>query len=154
MPADNHLYVTPRYAHILFCEDLRREASGQVTAIGWFRSHLLEVGVAPPIAAQVALAVQIVTPKTEPVHSLTIRVTWRDEVIHEFSPSEEDVARLQATKDPDPSTTRHALSVDLKIPNLNIDAGGKLRAYVITDGEVLNHTALTFRFPGEPLPER
>lgn len=153
MAPDNPLPVPPRYAHILFCEDIRKESSGQVTVIGWFRSHLLNVQVLPPIAAQVAVAVQIVTPKTMPVRSLKIRVTWRDEVIHEFAPTEEEVARLQASKDPDPSTTRHALSVDVKIPNLHVDQEGKLHAFVIADDEILNHTALRFRFPVEDLAD-
>jgi len=101
---------------------------------------------------QVAVAVQIVSPKAEPLKSLRIVITWRDEPIHVFAPSEDALAELQSAEDPDPSVSRRALSVDLKIPNLRIDESGKLRALVVVDGDVLNHTALTFRFKGEAVP--
>ncbi len=146
MAEDLQPYVPP-YAHIIFCEDIRHELNGQATLVGMFRNHMLKIPSPPPILfAQIAVIVQIIVPKQDPLDSIQVNMKLGDQVIQEVRLAEELRALLSNAETDDPDGSRRYLSLEMKAVPLQVSATGKLFVEVLLNGKHLNHSALRFRF--------
>lgn len=147
-------YVPP-YAHITFCEDVRHEQGGQLTLVGVFRNHFLEIASEPPMLfPQMVALVQIIAPKQDPLESIQVRMKLGDDVIQDLTLGEELRSRVSNTEGQDSETTRHHLSLEMKAVSLQVTASGMLLVEVLLNGKPLNHGALRFRFKEESGSEK
>lgn len=153
MAEDLPPYVPP-YAHIIFCEDIRHEQSGQATLVGVFRNHFLNIASPPPILfAQIVVAIQVIVPKQDPLDSIQVKMKLGDQVIQEVMLSEELRTALSKSEKADPDATRHYLSLEMKAVPLHVSTAGRLLVEVLLNGKHLNHSALRFRFQEDGVPQ-
>lgn len=71
-----------RFAHAIFCDDIRQELGGKFTFVGVYGSHLL-VPKFPSILPKLCIVVNMATPVGQPFESLRFRVLKGDDTLAE-----------------------------------------------------------------------
>lgn len=138
-------YVQP-YAHIFFCEDIIKRPDGREIVVGQFRSHLLHITNPAPITiSQLVVGIQLVIAKTDRLESILLSVKWRDRLLKEIQLTDE-IAQFNAQLKFDPEIQRHAIFMDVKFHDIELDQDGDLLVEVLLNDEPLNHNALRFKF--------
>lgn len=141
--SDNSLPITrARFAHTIFCDDLRREDSGKLLVIGMYGSELL-VQQLPAVLPGLNFLITVSTPVEDLFTSLTIRVMLGEETLSEMVvdslPSSDD-----ANQNPEDVTAGrvYRLQALAKVGILTIEKPTLLRVRVFTEREVLQAGAL------------
>lgn len=73
-----------RHVETIFCDDIRQEISGKISYIGVY-SSMLFVNAFPITLPKLCLSVKVVTPASNPLQSLKIRVLKDEEIMQEIN---------------------------------------------------------------------
>ena len=128
-----------RYAHALFCDEIRREDSGKFLFIGVYTQRMI-VDRFPVRLPTFAILVDAVTPVDSPFEWLTLTITKDGDVLRRM--------KLNASRLP--SATQHQLQIEraqdagdeleiftikahARFSPLNLESPGTLRVVVETD---------------------
>lgn len=133
-----------RYAHSVFCDDIRQEVGGKLTLVGVYSGALL-VPTFPTVLPKLCIVLDIVTPADKPFQQLKVRVLRDDETladgdvhIADLSPGNaEALDGLVADGDRLQSVMVHFVFSPLKL-----DKPGVVRIRVETEGEELRARGL------------
>lgn len=131
-----------RFAHIIFCDDVRHEVNGKVSLIGTFQNQLF-VAAFPTVLPKLCILATVTTSVDNLFKNLQLKATYNENVIAEFNLSESDL--VQASNNV-LSTGDHkffSINGEFILSPLAIDKPGKLVVSVVADGEEINCPALS-----------
>ncbi|MCK9539845.1 DUF6941 family protein [Dokdonella sp.] len=134
-----------RYAHAIFCDDIRHEDGGKLTLVGVYRNQMLLQAV-PVILPRLCAVVDVVTPLARPFRKLVLEVTLGDLQIARAEIASDELERLQATGlrpvDPAERDPRFTFSANFVFSPLRIERTGMLGVRVDIGEEELRANAL------------
>ncbi len=125
-----------RYVTVTFCDDIRQEVGNKLSFIGCYQGEELYVQAVPSTLPKLCAFVSVVTPKSRPFKSVSIRVL-RDEV---------EVAKLEVREDgllnvppkTDDASTRWSINTAMMFAPFVIEKPDSLRVMVTTEeGEII-----------------
>ena len=130
-----------RYAHALYCDDIRQEIGGKTSYIGAYRSDLVVAGEPPAIRPQLCVGVWIASSTNDPIKRATIRILHDDEEVALLETGE-----LEPSKGTIDEKNILVVGAQITISPFVIQKEGKLRTLVQTEREELKTGALLLRF--------
>jgi hypothetical protein len=134
-----------RFAHAIYCDDVRLEAGNKQSLMGVYHSKMLVQGF-PYVAPKLCVAVWAITPPEKPFKALTLRLLFGDNVLVEHSLPIEYAADPKAE---DPMRIMTAFAV-LQIAPFKADAPNTLRLRVVTEEEELKAGGLDIELAAAP----
>lgn len=87
--------MTNRYAHVIFCDDIRHEAGGKVTLVGAYGDALM-VPYFPITLPKLCARLDIVSPSVQPLESVDISFHLNENNIGGLKLSSEQIATTPA----------------------------------------------------------
>lgn len=96
-----------RHVETLFCDDIRHEIGGKLSYIGVYSGGLF-VPAFPVTLPKLCLSVRIVTPASEPLRTLILRVLKDEENLQELTLDEDQLA---AASDADEDATEERIQM-------------------------------------------
>ena len=143
-----------RFAHTLFCDDVRQEIGGKLSFMGAYPSGDCVLAAEPPtLIAQLCLVFWINTAIDDPIGSFTVRVAGSplgpDPLEHD---ADVDISLVEKKVD----ATRVVLMGVLSLSPVNIVAPGRILVTVDTHREILKAGSLDvlFKAPESRRPAR
>lgn len=128
--------VMSRFAHSIFCDDLRREDNGKMMFIGVYEPTL--VGDKFPFVVQALNILTTVTvPKRDMPSKLRFRLYFDDELIQEHVIDELPHGSPVPGSDMDAPTAVAKMQMILSMRNWEVTHGGMLKVRVVTERETL-----------------
>lgn len=139
-----------RFAHALFCDDIRVEVSNKQSLIGVYRGTMY-VPSFPALLPKLCIAVWAVTPTDRPFKSLKLRLlAGEDQLVEQVIPPEA-LENIRADEPPaaNPSRPRaYTAQLNLQIAPVPIEKPMVLRLRMITEDEELKAGALDIELAG------
>jgi hypothetical protein len=138
-----------RYAHTIFCDDVRQEVGGKMSLMGIYTGDLL-VPQQPWVLPKLCVVTTVVTPSDKPFETLVIRIATANTVLLEQELPSDAINQIQSAlkKNTDPADpcSKMAVVVNLAIAPLAIDSSFTVKVMAIADGEELNSGRLKVGF--------
>lgn len=130
--------MTDRYAHSIFCDDVRREDNGKHLHIGVYASQML-VREFPITLPGLAVVVTSATPIEKPFETLKIRILRDSEEISDGEvPSEVLATAFERVADTDPPELQYLyIQALIRLPMLKLEGPCFLKVRVDTEAEEL-----------------
>jgi len=121
-----------RYAHAVYCDDLRAETSGKTTFVGVYGDSLL-IGELPATLPRLCLRLYLVTPLSRPFKHLTIQISLNENILAEPKLSETEIEQppsqgLEGDQDP-----WHNMIFDFVFSPLVLSEPGEIKIKVTTE---------------------
>ena len=141
-----------RQIYCLYCEDVRKEASGQSTLLGWFTGPVT-LKTYPSILQKLTVVVTIHSPATEPIQTASVFVTLGKTRIHEIHLPESELQKLHEQIQNSPANEVRGMDIQVVVSfgPLIVDEPTNLRASALIDGELFEGNGLRFLAPDEPV---
>lgn len=134
--------MSDRYAHALYCDDIRQEANGKVMFLGCYQSDLIIYGKPPTVLPKLCVNIWVVTPTENPFKSLHVKLLHGEKEIASANVhAEKHGDRPQSGDRP-----RMSIVTQVVLSPFQIEKEGTLRAMVEADGETLRAGGLIIRF--------
>lgn len=124
------------YGHIIYCDDIREEASGKITIVGVYGPDLVLFGPTPATLAKICFIVDLFQPINSELVLQKLEITQPgaefDELLVEmkFPPQLAETQKKQQTVDPH---LRRMLRVQFCHSPFNIKNKGRIRARLVHD---------------------
>ncbi len=135
-----------RHVETIFCDDIRHEISGKTSFIGVY-SSVLYTEVFPVTLPKLCILVKVVTPFSNPLQSLKIRILKDEDTLQEIDIPEDALAKAaRSAKDvPEDDITLRAniLNNFLIFSPLELTSPGHIRVRAFTEEGEMAGTALT-----------
>lgn len=130
-----------RYAHSLFCDDVRFEQGNKQSYMGVYDQDLIVVGTPPLQLPKLAITVWACTPIARPFAHLAVRIEHPsgDPFRHEFG----DLFEAEDKKSEGDSQMFRALCIFSPFP---ISSEGRMKVRVETESEELKAGTLNIKF--------
>jgi hypothetical protein len=90
--------MSDRHIETLFCDDIRHEVSGKLTFVGVYSSHLF-VPKFPITLPKLCLAVKVISPGSQPLEALSLRIFRNDETLQKIDVDEQQLATASDSVD-------------------------------------------------------
>lgn len=122
-----------RFAHAIFCDDIRQELGGKFTFVGVYGDTLL-VPAFPAILPKLCVVVHMATPGTHPFKGLKLQVLMGDSILAEGA-----FDGVAATDELFEGGPEHVLRVSTHatFSPLKVDGPERIRVRILTeDGEI------------------
>lgn len=137
--------MTERYVQTIFCDDIRHEINGKTSFIGVYSGDLF-VKTFPVILPKLCLAVKVITPSSDPIQRMTLRVLKNKETIQEVDVSEQQLREVSQIYEND-SVDKDGFQVQvshffLVFSPFQLDDPCTLRVPVITEAGELRGVGL------------
>lgn len=130
-----------RYAHTMFCDDVRHEIGGKISFMGVYSGKLISSDL-PGILPKLCVAVTLHTAIENPFKKLSIKGIFRDQEVFAMELGEEEisVAESQAAKRDDASAYYVQLLAILS--PFQVEEPGRLSLQILADGERIKTASL------------
>ena len=127
-----------RYAHAIFCDDIRQEVGGKTTMVGIYTGQLAASEI-PCVLPKICLALSLVTPKGRNFEKITVAGNFNDVEIFKMGLSKHQIEEIMAHA-PDRAEPASFFTVQLMaiLSPFQVERPGKLTVSVIADGEKLD----------------
>ena len=132
-----------RYAHAIFCEDVRIETSGQQTLVGAYSMGTNISAPGPITLAKLTAIIWFVIPIGERVENGRFVFTLPDGQTQETAFSNFGDAESKSSK---PNSTRAVLTALLQVQLLSVNQPGNISVHVEADGELYGAGTLEVSF--------
>lgn len=132
-----------RYAHAVFCDDIRQEVGGKITLVGMYAGQCL-VPQIPSILPKLCLLLSISATKANPLKSVTATGVFAGNEVFRMEFDEKQINEIMAASfisTPEKKTMMLML-MGVMSP-FQVSDAGKLTLSVIADGEELSCEGLT-----------
>jgi hypothetical protein len=123
----------PRFAHALFCDDIRLEVGNKVTLVGIYQGDMF-LNEMPAFVPRMGVAFYVSTPIGEPISKFGFRISRGDDVIVEASPADTSELPRQEPLDGHDAVTRRTIAFSVPLPPMTFAEPCTLRAVVNIDG--------------------
>ena len=80
-----------RQLEVMYCDDIRQETNGKISLMGIYGDNLVLANF-PAKLAKLCLVVRILTPKDDPIKSMTLKVFIDDQVLIQSILNEENIS--------------------------------------------------------------
>ncbi|WP_118182103.1 DUF6941 family protein [Paraburkholderia phosphatilytica] len=138
-----------RYAHTLFCDDIRMEVGGKSSLMGLYHGELL-VPQNPTVLPKLCVVVTVVTGSDNPFKTLSMTIASKDRLFAEQIMPADAVEQIQnhlrSSSDPEDPITRMAIILQMAISPFVVDEAFTLKVFVTADGEKLPAGRLRVNF--------
>lgn len=122
----------------IFCEDVRHEANGLLSVMGWLGSNIQMPPTGPLVLPKLCAVVSCSRKSLEPIKSLRVTIRIDDKVLQEVSPTPEVLKDMQldTLRDAEQSHLRGlSFKFNMQMLFFRVDEPGTLRAYAEIDGK-------------------
>ncbi len=142
-----------RYAHAIYCDDVRQEAGGKQSFIGVYRGQL-QLRPIPTVLPRLCVVVDVVTPMSAPFERLLFEVMLGEQRLANSVLAGDDLMALYASapkfgNPPDPQA-RFTFSANFVFSPLRIERPAVLGVRVDTGAGVLHANTLQVIALAEP----
>lgn len=124
--------------HCIFCDDVRHEADGRMSLMGWHSPRMPMPSSGPLVLPKLCAVVEILRPGLEPIKKLRVSLRLNDSVIHQLEPTQNVLADMQGDtlRDAQMSGIKGlAFKFTLQLLFFRVEEPGILRAYAEIDDE-------------------
>jgi len=139
-----------RYAHAIYCDDIRQEVGGKTTLVGIYSGHCF-VNTIPCALPKLCISLSLSSPKSQPIKSINAIGSFAGNEIINMALNEEQITQLVA---PNSTPERKGVMVVLLavMSPFNVPAAGKLTLDLKVDGEPIECEALVIEIapPNSP----
>lgn len=122
----------------IFCDDVRHEADGRMSVMGWHGPHMEMPPSGPLVLPKLCAVVQILRPGLAPITKLRVSLRINGHVIHQIEPTPDVLADMQTDtlKDAEAAEIKGlTFKFTLQLLFFRVDEPGTLRAFAEIDGE-------------------
>lgn len=131
-----------RYAHAIYCDDIRNEIGGKMTLVGIYSGQLLAAAV-PCTLPKLCLVLTLSTAKDEPFKSISITGKFSENEVFRMELAEEQIEEIRAQAGPPKPDARHySMQLMAILSPFQLEHAGKLSLEVLADGERLECAGL------------
>ena len=126
-----------RYAHAIFCDDIRQEVSGKTTMVGIYTGQLVASEI-PCVLPKICIALSLVTPIGRNFEEIIVTGNFNDVEIFKMGLSKHQIEEIMAQA-PDMAVPTSFFTVQLMaiLSPFQVEKAGKLILSVLADGEKL-----------------
>ncbi|WP_091646382.1 DUF6941 family protein [Aquisalimonas asiatica] len=131
--------MVDRYAHAIFCDDVRMERGGKQTFVGVYGPSL-RVDSFPATLPSFWAVVYLVSPASDPVTELKVQVKKGDEVLGEADIDGDELRGLYPSSVRERTSDAHRITANLQIQfsPLKLASDGLICVIVQTEREVFD----------------
>lgn len=127
--------MNPRYAHTIWCDDIRQEVGNKPSFMGVYTGGIVLPGL-PTVLPRLSLWIVVSSPIENPIKNLSVRVE-RDDGTALLEVPDVDTSRVQSLP-PDATKTVQAFMFGVTLSPVEVPAGCKHFQVIVTaDGEEL-----------------
>lgn len=134
-----------RYAHAIFCDDIRHEQGGKLTLVGVYSGALL-VPSFPAVLPKLCLVLNVITPASQPFKKLKLRILRDTDTLAEGDVSAESLSSTAATSFKgvtiDDADRLHSVMAHFVFSQLKLDGPGRIRVRIETEADELKANGL------------
>lgn len=140
-----------RYAHAIYCDDIREEVGNKMSLMGIYREKLL-VSQFPAVLPKLCVALWVVTPIDHPFKKIQIRLHVGDQIAADVAVPDNVLADIGKVEQQDETKSRvHILHTAVAIANLRMEQPTRVKLRVHTEDDELKAGALDVELlPGQP----
>ncbi|KTB97813.1 DUF6941 family protein [Pseudomonas sp. ICMP 10191] len=126
-----------RYAHAIFCDDIRQEVGGKTTMVGIYTGQLVASEI-PCVLPKICLALSLVTPQKRKFEEICVTGSFNDVEIFKMELSKKQIESI-VTQAPERTEPVSFYTVQLMaiLTPFQIEKAGKLKLSVLADGKKL-----------------
>lgn len=142
--------MVAKYLHVLYAEDIRHEASGQLSLIGVYQGGLR---IPHPLTIpKLCIKADLFIPKDEFISSLSVQIAFNEEIIQNIEvPADYVAGARSSTKiDEDSHSYGYGCQMLFTLSPFEVHGEGRLRISAIIDGIKLTGNSLKVQIG--PLP--
>lgn len=140
------------HLYCIYAEDIRNEASGQITIIGWFANGAIQF---PPIGAltlqRFGVQCALELPPTMALESLKCDILLGEQVLQTIALPPEAIQGFMADRDhqlaSDPHLRGFMVNVTLQLINFAVPRPGSLQVRATVNGEPILSNSIQFVAP-------
>lgn len=129
-----------RRIEVLFCDDIRTEASGKLLIVGTYFNDMV-VGDFPIQLGQFAFYAKLITPLDRIFSSATVKLVFNDETLFESSVEAPSKETILANKRPDGVAL--VLPCVFQLQGVVLPKEGKLKVFCKFDDDDIEYSSLT-----------
>ncbi|HJE71432.1 DUF6941 family protein [Pseudomonas oryzihabitans] len=131
-----------RYAHVLYCDDIRNEVGNKLTLVGVYQGALVSAQI-PALLPKLCVVLTLHTPKERMFEQVSVIGTYEDQEAFRMELGEEDLTSITAEMPPPgPETKSYEMTLMAMLAPFQIETAGKLKIEIIADGEELRCSSL------------
>ncbi|WP_288078996.1 hypothetical protein [Pseudomonas sp.] len=130
-----------RYAHALYCDDVRHELGDKVSFMGVYSGKLL-ISDLPAILPKLCVALTLRSGLDTPFKSIVITGLYREQEVFVMNLNEQDVDRAKDSTPPSADSSALYVQILAIMSPFQIEEPGRLDIKIIADGETLKVAAL------------
>ncbi len=127
-----------RYAHAIYCDDIRQELGGKITLVGIYTGKCL-IQTIPGILPKLCISISMAAPKTDPFRSIQVSAVFAGTEVVKMELDESQIHHiLEANPSIEPKE-RKAMTLVLMgvISPFSVPSAGRLKVTVTADGRDL-----------------
>ncbi|AVH38046.1 hypothetical protein AL532_17710 [Pseudomonas monteilii] len=130
-----------RYAHTMFCDDVRHEAGGKVSFMGVYSGNLTASSI-PGLLPKLCIAITLYTDLGNPFREISIKGLFGGQEVFSMDLNENDIAQAGTKAEKPASAAGYFVQLLAILTPFQIDDAGKLSVRIIADGEKILTNAL------------
>lgn len=136
-----------RYAHVLYCDDIRTEVGNKLSFVGIYQGTLVSSEI-PALLAKLCVVLTLSTPKTRLFEQVTVVGSFNDQEAFRMELGKPDLeAIISQAPSPSPDTKGYQLVLLATLSPFQVEKPGKLTIDITADGETLDCGGLTITTP-------
>lgn len=136
------MITSPRFLHVLYCEDVRQEVGNKFTYAGVYQGGLTIYESSPVTIPKLCMVVTLQTPIERPFHSIKIKIMQDHNVIHTLAVPQETIEAGLRTMDSIGEARFGVFGLVLNAQKIHLTSNCVLRVQAETESEELFSTAL------------
>ena len=122
-----------RYAHAIYCDDIRHEIGGKTTLVGVYGDALI-VHKFPQDIPKLCIRLEMATPASQPFETISIHVALNDKILGETTLDKEQIGPPPHNEKSDADGQMvQVLRFDFVLPPMTLNAPGALNFKIITE---------------------
>lgn len=124
-----------RYAHAIYCDDIRQEVGGKITLVGIYSGQCL-VREIPCTLPKLCLSLNVSASRAKPVRSLIVVGAFAGNEVINMTLDSTQIAEIMAPSEGQRPDSKHMMLVLMAaLSPFNVSTPGKLTLTVTADGE-------------------
>lgn len=127
-----------RYAHIVFCDDIRQEVGGKITQVGIYTGKCL-VPTMPCTLPKLCFSLTLGAPKTDPINSVSVSAFYAGIEVASISLNSDQIKEIMASNPPSNPTARKHMTLTLMgiISPFTLTTPGRIKFTIAADDREL-----------------
>lgn len=134
-----------RYAHVIYCDDIRNEIGNKLTLVGVYQGALVASPI-PALLPKLCVVLTLHTPKERMFEQVSVVGTYDDQEAFRMELSKEELDSITADLPPPSADTKsYEMTLMATLTPFQIETTGTLKLEIIADGEQLRCSSLSIK---------